>query len=516
MAASTASNNRITFGDAAIAASAQGILTFELSQSLSQMLSLFSKSNLYDKHWHLDIGTACKSVHVEFPPLSVLDDQILRTAVIESLSTRASASDVTRLVSDARPFFDFLAQKHTTILSIRSSLFNLYVSSLDKDTSLSSTVKNNLLNAASRLIITCQQHNWLTASSGCLDISYRFRDPQQPKRAPDQCVIESLDVLFFDLSYDIPLPIRCVYLLLRLIANRIGEILAMDCDCISYPQDEVFAVAIPTYKETQYHTLQYAKYNLFLPGFCENILFLCLREQQERVKDIQPDSEKVKNYLFLKGIGNLLSEYEFNNYLVQLIDKHRILTADGLPATVTSHDLRHIDVVERLASSEFSEQEVRDECNHHSLLQTYAYGYASEHDEAVRVKEFSSAIAQSQFGMTQSEECTEPKVFSLIRYNRLLSAPQTRELPGYGICADQACTPRFELCFHCDDFRPNPYYLPYFDAAKRRLENKLEDLRKHHGNPQTILFNQKQLALTCKFIDRIHETEQEHEELKIG
>ena len=54
------------------------------------------------------------------------------------------------------------------------------------------------------------------------------------RRAPDQCVVDVLDHFFFTTD-DIPIDIKCAYLLLRLILNRISEVLNMSIDCISYP-----------------------------------------------------------------------------------------------------------------------------------------------------------------------------------------------------------------------------------------------------------------------------------------
>lgn len=101
-----------------------------------------------------------------------------------------------------------------------------------------------------------------------LNATYRFPQQCEPKRAPDTITINQLDSFFFDNKVDIPLDYRAIYLLLRLHTHRFSEVAATPLDCISYPDDNVFAITIPNSKETPLHMPNYQKYNFLLQYIC--------------------------------------------------------------------------------------------------------------------------------------------------------------------------------------------------------------------------------------------------------
>ena len=88
--------------------------------------------------------------------------------------------------------------------------------------------------------------------------------------------------LLVQVSYEeIPLVIRLTYFLLRLIPNRISEVLAINLECLSYPDLGLFSVSIPTSKETPLHIPLYTQYGFFMDGKIESVFYRLLREQQD-------------------------------------------------------------------------------------------------------------------------------------------------------------------------------------------------------------------------------------------
>ena len=71
------------------------------------------------------------------------------------------------------------------------------------------------------------------------------------KYIPDE-VVKKLDLRMK--QEDIPLAYKTVYWILRLIPNRITEVLSMKVDCLKQIDDNTYILSIPTFKQAgQYH-----------------------------------------------------------------------------------------------------------------------------------------------------------------------------------------------------------------------------------------------------------------------
>lgn len=274
----------------------------------------------------------------------------------------------------------------------------------------------------------------------------------------------------------------------------------MNTECISYPEDDVFAISIPTSKETPYHTPEYNTYNRKFSGYCEGILYESLREQQNEVRKIAPN----QGYLFAGAYGTMVTAESFNRYLQTVIDNHNIVDSSGQPAHITSHNFRHIDISERLRSGVISDAQTMKESNHSSLRQTYEYGYQSLHDESKRLGEITEKVFRDKYGFeNDTSQNTQPKEVVKRKYNRMLEMPQTRIIPAYGICCNPACTPRFERCIQCGNFDPDPVFYDYFEAAIKRLEDRIAMLEQKRGDPKVIASCRSQLGIYQMFIEKI-------------
>lgn len=323
------------------------------------------------------------------------------------------------------------------------------------------------------------------------------------RRAPDQCVIDTLDRFFFTRD-DIPTDMKCAYLLLRLILSRISEILNMPIDCISYPEEGLFSVLIPTKKETPLHRPFISKYSRNLSGEYTAVLYLAIQKQREYAIMHQGDiPEEYSNYLFVSSQSptKLLSNADFNTYLQKVCEDNKIMNSNGEIAHVTSHHLRHIGVTERLQSAIISPERAQKEANHLSMSTTMGYGYSSVHDENQHTSNIVQDVFQGVFSeLPASTSCTLPPK----KYASLQNNPFTRLLPGLGLCSNAACIPRFEICLQCEHFTPDRCYNEYFLECSAIVQKRLEMLYKNPSkNAAAIKLNEKYLQLYNGFIERV-------------
>jgi len=411
------------------------------------------------------------------------------------------------VIHDSKMFFSFLEEHKIYIENCRSSLINVYISKLDSIPKLSVSQKNSLIRTVAALLDTCSKYEILQGA-GVIDCSFRWKDQREAKRAPDNCVIQALDLMFFDISKtDIPHAYRCLYFLLRLISNRISETLSMDIDCLSYPDVDVYAISIPTSKETPYHVPEYQKYNRKLSGWCEGIMYEFIRTQQELALENQSSLEDCdKGYLFVSPTNKrLITETEFNDFLAKLCIRHHIMDASGNHAHVTSHDFRHVAIGERLRNDIISPILTMIESNHSTPEQTMAYGYQSIQDEAAHLGAITGEIFQKSWGVLSGDnKVINPTVFPEHKYKSIENQPFTRLIPGYGICCNASCCPRFEKCFECREFEPDEMYLEYIESAIGVLEKKISTLQKKRGSADAIKFNQERLEVFRLYIDKIN------------
>ena len=482
------------------------ILTSIDLDGLQNILELFStSSHLDDNIWQVHLPSSTRTTEtLNFPTaLNPRDALLLKAAVLNSIARHFSLAVARRLIHDAPVFFAFLADHKIRIENCRSATIDKYIAALS-DTNLNDGQKNNLLRSVSILLLTCQQYH-LISGSGAVDCSFRFSSPRIPKRAPDECVIDALDTIFFDNKKEIPNWFRCIYLILRLIPNRISEVLTMDLDCITYPQPGVYNIIIPTFKETPFHIPEYKEYPRKIAGFCESILFASILEQQNMVRHLHDVSSPTQGYLFLTDSGNPVQTADFNRFLAQVIDENHIMTASGEPAKVTSHDLRHVAIGERLRGGIISPELTMLEANHHSIEQTIGYGYQSEHDEALHLGAITSAVINEAFNIADTHKPTEePKTLSQRKFERVKQMPQARIIPGYGLCTNATCTPRYEACLSCVHFSPDPIYYDYFVTAIDYIQARLTTLKGKHGSQDAIAYNEHQLSIYQRFIELIN------------
>jgi hypothetical protein len=181
------------------------------------------------------------------------------------------------------------------------------------------------------------------------------------------------------------------------------------------------------------------------------------------------------------------------------------MDASGNQVHVTSHDFRHVAIGERLRNDIISPIQTMIESNHSTLEQTMAYGYQSIKDEASHLGDITSKVLKKSWGINPDDNNNaKPMVFPEHKYKSIENQPFTRLIPGYGICCNVLCSPRFEKCFECREFQPDGMYLEYIENAISILEKKIAVLQKKRGSADAIKFNQKRLEVFQIYVDKIN------------
>ena len=469
---------------------------------MQQTLLHFSESSWNAYEWDILIPTSGKTAKIRFPQMRGLDADIFRATALTFLVQCASAEAAQRVVREGSHFLSYLSKVGIFIENIRTSVVNQYIEHL-KTLEISDGQKNTRIRSACSLYETCVENVDVVAYVKAVDFSFRFSEPVKRRRAPDKCVMEALDLAFFDLSYEgIPLAIRLTYFLLRLIPNRISEVLSINLECLSYPDLGVFAISIPTAKETPLHIPLYSQYSFSMDGKIESIFFRLLRMQQDDVRShAASEMADVDYLLFDSSQGRVLSANDFNQFLDEFIHHHHILDADGEYPVVTSHRFRHVCIGERLRSGIYSPEQAMKEANHSNVDVTLSYGYMSEHDEAEHLGEISSVVLSDDLQVTVQAESVQHTKINPTKYARLQNdTAYTRVIPGFGLCSNVKCVPQYEKCVECSCFLPDKLYLEYFLEARDIVQKRILKLMRGNCSQEAMVYERNQLRIINAYI----------------
>ena len=478
---------------------------------MERTLSHFSENSWSDKVWDVHIPSSGKTAKIRFPNARSLDKDILRATALSFLAQHASADAAQRVVREGFYFITHLNESGLFIENIRTPIVSNYIEYLKKQ-QIGDSQKNSRIRSACSLFETCVENGLATTTAKAVDFSYRFSEPANRKRAPDQCVVDALDKLFFDFSKnEIPQVFRLTYFLLRLIPNRISEILAINLECLSYPDVGLFAISIPNWKETPLHTPLYSKYTFAMDGMIEDAFYKLVRQQQESIRPYACLETQDTDYLLYDiQKDQVITQEDFNRFLAKVIQEHGILTANGRKAVVTSHALRHVCIGERLRSGIYSPEHTMKEANHSNVDVTLSYGYMSEHDEAEHLGEISSVVLTEHLDVVDTGIPAKPKSVNPAKYLRLQNeTAYTRVIPCFGLCSNAQCSPQYEKCVKCDHFRPDELYLNYFIEARGIVQKRLLKFMKSGGAPAAIEFEKNQLETINAYIARMSAEESE-------
>jgi integrase len=320
-----------------------------------------------------------------------------------------------------------------------------------------------------------------------------YGNPYVSKRLIDQKYIpdyvsKQLDRVL--MAEDIPLTMRCIYWLLRLIPSRISEILGMKIDCIK-PFDGHFCIFIPMWKQNGgYKEPTMRTIHINDEGMGGYLLAL-LREQQKLAIAYQGDlQEEKQNALFSyrvqimqKGVWYAQNRYSVATWTYisyqfkEICKKYGIRNEDGTCYIVTSHQFRHNGITDRLRAG-FTLPQIAEMTAHHGTAMLYA-SYA-------HLNLFPETIVEPIQYETEEEHpyvMFGGRIFNMdvVTESRLLKNIRAHRVPG-GICADVThCQSGLWSCVDCGHFVPEVEQLSYFKDQVAAWEEKA---KRFHADKQ--------------------------------
>lgn len=316
-----------------------------------------------------------------------------------------------------------------------------------------------------------------------------YNKPYQAKQLVDQkyipeYVAKQLDWIFME--EDIPITMRCIYWLLRLIPSRISEILGMKIECIK-PFDGHYCIFIPMWKQNGGYREPIIRTIHIENKEMGGHLIALILEQQKMAMSYQsylPEEKKgalfaYRSQILLDGVWHSENRYRvasgryISYHLKEICRRYDVRDENGGEYVVTSHQFRHNGVTDRLRAG-FTLPQIAEMTAHHGTAMLYA-SYA-------HLNLFPETIVEPMKYQTEAEN---PYVLfggrilnmDFVTESRLLKNIRAHRVPG-GVCADVThCRSGIWECISCRDFVPEMEQLAYFKEQAADWESKAEKFR---------------------------------------
>ncbi len=475
------------------------------------ILAMLSDSDYNSKIWFVKDSFKHTPQKVSFNNFVFSDknnEDLIKCWTISMLADKTRAATMNKYLCKLAYFFEFLRSCRTSIFYVT----HIKVDSFIDDIEIKNNDKNDFVNAINSLREFALKENILLKFKRLNSFKNNAKDNR--RTAVEESVLNRLDKLFFDLNTDIPIDYRAIYLLMRFIPNRISEVLNMDLNCITIPDIKdvnVFTISIPTAKTTRAHIPKYRTYSRKLDGKYECILYQSLQSQKIYAEQHQDKLHLYdKGYLFVssKAPIRLTSAADFNDFLDDICINNKILDSSGKIAHVTSHMLRHSAISAMRRTGILTDYQIAESANHENLNSLYGYSRKAEIDETHDFTRIVTSVFNSVYVSVESVANNDSSFNQLPEYvyKKNLQAPQTRIVPGYGICTNISCTPKYETCFSCEFFEPNEIFYEYFVEANALIDTRLKELKKNPvKNASSIIFNEKMKHVNELFIHKVDE-----------
>lgn len=321
-----------------------------------------------------------------------------------------------------------------------------------------------------------------------------------------QAIANKLDVAFREV--EIPLHLRCIYWILRLIPSRINEVLAMKLDCLK-PYDGHYCLSMPTWKQNGgYLEPEIRVIHLKDVGAAGELIELVLKQQ----KDVQGLQNYLNpaymDYFFVHrkpsdGKLHAIRDEYVNSSFRQICEHNGILDRDGKPYKIATHQFRHNGITDRLAAG-FTPEQIRFMTAHHGdAMITKAYNHLNLLPETIHqkqsyvLKESVSSEPAILFGgrILNMEEQLEKRLLRNIRAHRVMG----------GICSDiTGCKGDMTQCLECESFVPDASQLTFYEEQVSSWYLKAERFAHH---PQIKATATRNAEMFQNIVQRIHGAE---------
>ncbi len=298
-------------------------------------------------------------------------------------------------------------------------------------------------------------------------------------------ITKQLDRAF--MNEDIPITLRTIYWVLRLIPSRISEVIGMKIDCLK-PFDDHYCLFIPMWKQNGgYNEPIMRTIHLNDEGMGGYLLAL-IREQEKMSLAYQDSLPKEKQGMLLsyraqiKQKGTYYTQKRYNvatwvyvSYQFKEICKmYGVKDENGEIYKVTSHQFRHNGVTDRLKAG-FTLPQIAEMTAHHGTAMLYG-SYA-------HLNLFPETLIEP---IKYETEAKNPQILfhgrilnmDIIAETRLLKNLRSHKVLG-GICSDVThCESGMWNCIDCEHFIPEVEQLPYFKEQVVAWSEKADKFEK--------------------------------------
>lgn len=295
------------------------------------------------------------------------------------------------------------------------------------------------------------------------------------KYIPDE-VVKKLDLRMK--QEDIPLAYKTVYWILRLIPNRITEVLSMKVNCLKQIDNNTYILSIPTFKQAgQYHKGSVKLIEIKYDGIGKYLIDLI----KEQIKYTQENIKmNENNFLFYsKGYGfrkdkktnefkyviqvkkdSIINVDRMNHFLSVLCEHNNIVDENNEKIKITTHCFRHNAITDRLTSGIFRPIDIMGLTAHHNTkMIEKSYTHYTPDDLRIEDK---SIVFRGKIINTDNTR----------QIDMILKRPYAYSIHGLGICSDvSGCDKNKSECYRC------PYMIPDFDQLDR-YKMEMEEWKK--------------------------------------
>lgn len=312
---------------------------------------------------------------------------------------------------------------------------------------------------------------------------YPAHEQKEAKFIPDS-VTEQLDRIFR--KDEIPLEIRVVYWVLRLIPSRVSEVLSMRIDCMKRYMGD-YVLFIPTWKQNGGHKAPIIR-SIHIQNEGMGAFLIDLLGQQQKIAEgfqqFMPEGRKGALFTYRRRIIRKDGSTDWTqSYLVlqwntvsrrlkEICERYDVRGENGGRYVFTSHQLRHNGITDRLVAG-FTIEQVAEMTGHHGDAMLWgAYAHLDQNPEQTlnRQREVIREPAGNPYVLfggriLHMDEASETRLLKNLRAHRVRG----------GVCCDIThCKSDMWNCLDCKKFVPDMEQLPFFEEQVQAWEEKAE------------------------------------------
>lgn len=303
--------------------------------------------------------------------------------------------------------------------------------------------------------------------------------PQNPKvdskYIPDDVAIKMDIIMKLD---TIPLAYRCVYWSLRLIPNRITEVLSLTTNCLKQIDEDTYMITFPTFKQAgSYYKGSVKMIELKYDGIGKFYIDL-IKSQIEYTQGLNKNdqfllytpvyrmtkpNDKIKFSLMPGRELILLDSHDIWRFFKKVCTAYELKDESGNLVSLTSHQFRHNAITDRLTSGIFRPIEVMGLTAHHNTqMIEQSYTHRSAKDLSIENKK---VVFRGRIINTDND----------LQENAILKRPFAKRIYKLGVCSDvRECSHDKSQCLRCPYLIPNADELDYYQNEINDWQIKLD------------------------------------------